>query len=136
MKHRMFRRSLPAMLLSLVLCTGHAQDNYGFTQFDVSGSPEAQQVFLRGLLQLHNFEYPDARASFQEALDIDPEITMAYWGEALSYEHSFWRRYETEKSKAVLNRLGRTPEARSETERSPSTSMAIPWTIKSGTRSR
>ncbi len=114
MRHRLFSRSLPAILLSFVLCAADAQEDYGFTQFDVSGSPEAQQVFLRGLLQLHNFEYPDARASFQEALEIDPEITMAYWGEALSYEHSFWRRYETEKSRAVLNRLGRTPEARAD----------------------
>lgn len=105
-------RLLPIMLLSLVLSTVQAQEDYGFTEFEVSGSERAQEMFLRGLLQLHNFEYPDARASFQEALAIDPDITMAYWGEALSYEHSFWRRYETEKSRAALRRLGPTPEAR------------------------
>jgi hypothetical protein len=34
---------------------------YGSIDFDASGSPEAHEVFIRGLLQLHNFEYDDAR---------------------------------------------------------------------------
>ena len=91
---------------------GQAQENYGVTEFEATGAAEAQPAFLRGLLQLHNFEYPDARASFQEALAIDPDFGMAYWGEALSYEHGFWRRHDLEQSRAVLQRLGPTPEAR------------------------
>lgn len=86
--------------------------NYGSTDFHASGSEEAHAVFTTGLLKMHNFEFEDARSSFQEAILIDPDFTMAYWGEALSYEHSFWRRYETEKSREVLSRLGVTPEAR------------------------
>ena len=31
---------------------------------------------------------------------------MAYWGEALTYEHMLWNRFETEKSRAVIQRLG------------------------------
>ena len=85
---------------------------YGYTEFEASGSREAHAEFLTGLLQLHNFEYEDARASMQRAIAIDPNFTMAYWGEALSYEHSFWRRFDTEASRAVLARLGATPEAR------------------------
>lgn len=107
-------RLIPAATLALVLGTSQAQESYGYTDFEVSGSQEAKEVFLRGLLQLHNFEFDDARSSFQEALALDPDITMAYWGEALSYEHSFWRRYETDKSRAVLRRLGPTPDARAD----------------------
>ena len=108
-------KSLAAIVsLSAIAGIALAQENYGFTDFEVSGSAAAKEVFLTGLLQLHNFEYGDARASFQEALEIDPNITMAYWGEALSYEHSFWRRYETEKSRAALRRLGPTPAARAD----------------------
>lgn len=103
-----------AVLLVFILTNGHAQqgEDYGFTEFEATGSAEAHKVFLTGLLQLHNFEYEDARASFQGALAIDPEFTMAYWGEALSYEHSFWRRFDTGASRAVLERLGATPEER------------------------
>ena len=98
-----------SVMLSLAV---KAQENYGMTNFEATGAAEAQPAFLRGLLQLHNFEYPDARDSFQEALAIDPDFGMAYWGEALSWEHGFWRRTNPEQSRAVLQRMGPTPEAR------------------------
>lgn len=79
---------------------------YGSTNFPTSGSPEAHETFIVGLLQLHNFEFEDARVSFQAAQDLDPEFGMAYWGEALTYEHMLWNRFETEKSRAVIQRLG------------------------------
>ena len=69
------------LLLSL---GGQAQQNYGMTEFEATGAAEAQPAFLRGLLQLHNFEYPDARASFQEALAIDPEHRQAHYNRMLS----------------------------------------------------
>lgn len=108
-----FRALVTAVLVSFALVgQAQAQEDYGYTEFEASGSPQAHQEFLRGLLQMHNFEYEDARVSFQEALAIDPDFTMAYWGEALSYEHSFWRRYNLDASRAVLARLGTTPEER------------------------
>ncbi|MDE0005465.1 MAG: hypothetical protein OXQ29_22470 [Rhodospirillaceae bacterium] len=106
-------RVLASIMASVMLSPAvQAQENYGMTEFEATGAAEAQPAFLRGLLQLHNFEYPDARASFQEALAIDPDFGMAYWGEALTWEHTFWRRYDLEQSRAVLQRLGSTPEAR------------------------
>ena len=106
---RLLALTLGSVLLSLAAYT---QQDYGMTEFEATGAAEAQPAFLRGLLQLHNFEYPDARASFQEALAIDPDFGMAYWGEALTWEHTFWRRYDLEQSRAVLQRLGPTLEAR------------------------
>ena len=101
------------LLISILLLgRAQAQQEYGYTDFEASGSREAHQVFLRGLLQLHNFEYGDARASFQEAQSIDSNFVMAYWGEALTYEHSFWGRFDIEAAKATLARLGGTPEER------------------------
>ncbi len=100
-----------AILFSVFAVMGHGQQ-YGSTEFDASGDPDAHAAFITGLLKLHNFEYEDARDSFQNAIAIDPNFTMAYWGEALSYEQSFWRRYDTEKSRAVLQRLGATAEQR------------------------
>ncbi len=89
-----------------------AQQDYGYTEFEASGSRDAHQVFLKGLLQLHNFEYEDARYSFQEAQSIDSRFVMAYWGEALTYEHSFWGRFNIEASRETLEKLGRTAEER------------------------
>ena len=108
-----FRALTATLLLGIALTVQvEAQQEYGYTEFAASGSPEAHKVFLTGLLQLHNFEYGDARASFQDAQLADPDFTMAYWGEALSYEHSFWGRSDIDASRAVLARLGATPEER------------------------
>ena len=108
-------RLLALTVVSLILSmAAQAQQNYGVTEFEATGAAEAQPAFLRGLLQLHNFEYPDARASFQEAQAIDPDFAMAYWGEALTHDHAFWRRHDLEASRAVLQRLGPTRQARAE----------------------
>ena len=48
---------------------------YGVTDFEATGSAEAYPVFLRGLLQLHNFEFEDSRETFREAQEIDPTST-------------------------------------------------------------
>ena len=107
-------RLIATAIAVMVLSSGQAQQIYGVTEFEASGSAEAQPAFLRGLLQLHNFEYPDARASFQEALAIDPEFAMAYWGEALTHDHPLWRQRNLEQSRAALQQLGPTPQARAE----------------------
>jgi tetratricopeptide (TPR) repeat protein len=107
-----------SLLLNMILLgTASAADNpevqiYGSTDFDASGSPEAHDVFIRGLLQLHNFEYDDARASFLAAQELDAEFAMAYWGEALTHEHPLWSQHDPESARAVLTRLGETAEER------------------------
>ena len=87
-------------------------DIYGTTDFHASGDPKAHETFIQGLLKLHNFEYEDARASFLAVQEIDPDFAMAYWGEALTWENPLWNRFNTEASRAVLARLGTTPEER------------------------
>ena len=107
-----------SLLLNMALLgTASAADSsefqiYGSTDFDASGSPEAHEVFIRGLLQLHNFEYDDARASFVAAQELDPDFAMAYWGEALTHEHPLWSQHDQEASTAVLARLGETAAER------------------------
>jgi len=110
---------------------------YGNTDFPTSGSPEAHDVFIVGLLQLHNFEFEDARASFQAAQNLDPEFGMAYWGEALSYEHMLWNRFETDKSRDVIARLGRNKaerEAMFPTEREKDYLRSIEILFAAGTQ--
>ncbi|HSG63745.1 MAG TPA: hypothetical protein VLD39_02050, partial [Gammaproteobacteria bacterium] len=89
-----------------------AQESYGTTDFEATGSAAAHAIFLRGLLQLHNFEYEDARDSFLAAQAEDRDFVMAYWGEALTHEHPLWGQYDTDASRAALGKLGATPDAR------------------------
>ncbi|MFQ5674759.1 MAG: tetratricopeptide repeat protein [bacterium] len=88
------------------------QTSYGRTSFPTSGTPEAQELFLRGLLMLHSFQYEDAREAFQEAERLDPDFAMAYWGEAMTHNHPVWFQQDREAARAALRKLGDTPEAR------------------------
>jgi peroxiredoxin/tetratricopeptide (TPR) repeat protein len=47
-------------------------------------SPEAQAFFNQGVGQLHGFWYFEAERSFRQALAIDPDCVMAYWGMAMA----------------------------------------------------
>ena len=84
----------------------------GDIAFDVSGNSIAEPAFEKGLLLLHSFEYEDARTAFLEAQKLDSTFAMAYWGEAMSYNHSLWQRQEKDKALAALNKLAPTAEAR------------------------
>ena len=84
----------------------------GVVHFSTSGSPRAQAHFLHGLLLLHSFEYTAARDAFESAWKAQPGFAMAIWGEALTYNHALWGEQDTEAARAVLARLGATPEQR------------------------
>jgi tetratricopeptide (TPR) repeat protein len=89
-----------------------AQTEVGEVSFANSGAAAAQETFLRGLALLHNFEYPDAAEQFRKAQTLDPDFAMAYWGEAMTCTHPVWMQQDLPAARAVLGRLGATPEAR------------------------
>ena len=80
----------------------------GKIDFPTSGPAEAQKHFIEGVLLLHSFEYGRARRSFAEAARIAPDFAMAYWGEAMTYDHPIWGEYDKTGGLAVLTRLGTT----------------------------
>lgn len=86
----------------------------GAVSFANSGAAEAQSVFNHGVAQLHNFQYAEAGADFREAQRIDPGFVMAYWGEAMTYNHPIWLDQDSVAARAVLTRLGATRERRLE----------------------
>ncbi|MDE2150145.1 MAG: hypothetical protein KGJ55_10045, partial [Gammaproteobacteria bacterium] len=77
-----------------------------------TGSAAAQNAFVRGVLLLHLFEYPDAADAFRQAEKLDPGFAMAYWGEAMTYNHGIWNELDVEAGRAVLDKLAATPAAR------------------------
>jgi len=103
---------LCAVCLTLRLCASAQQASLGHIDFPTSGSGEAQQHFVQGVLWLHSFEYADAREEFQAASKLQPAFAMAYWGEALTYTHPVWVQQDVPAARAALARLAPTPEAR------------------------
>jgi len=91
---------------------GVGTEGVGEVSFPNSGAPEAQAAFHRGLAQLHNFEYGSAAADFREAQEIDPGFAMAYWGEAMTYNHTVWMEQDRDAAHAALERLDPTREGR------------------------
>ena len=120
----LYRHSITLLLLlCFVVLPAKAQvTGLGSTAFENSGAEGAQDMFSRGILLLHSFEYEDAREAFSEARRIDPDFAMAYWGEAMAYNHPIWMQQSTEKARDVLRELapdlqGRLAKAPTEREK-------------------
>jgi tetratricopeptide (TPR) repeat protein len=74
--------------------------------------PDARLFYARGLTALHLFEYEDANEAFLEAQRLDPGFAMAYWGEAMTYNQTLWRKEDIAAGRRALARLGQSPAAR------------------------
>ena len=110
----MNRRAAIVLFATLLVAglNSRAQSELGTIDFPTSGSAAAQPAFLKGVLLMHSFEYDDAKEAFQEAQKADPGFAMAYWGEAMTYNHAVWQQTAPDLAKAALARLAPTPEAR------------------------
>ena len=84
----------------------------GVIDFPTSGNAAAQPLFIKGVLLMHSFEYDDAREAFVEAEKADPAFAMAYWGEAMTYNHAVWQRTSPDLATAALAKLAPTADAR------------------------
>ena len=84
----------------------------GSISFANSGASEAQTNFLEGVLLMHSFEFEDAGLAFRQAQQIDADFALAYWGEAMSYNHPLWRQQDRDAALAALGRYAPTAEAR------------------------
>lgn len=115
---------LPVLLVLFSLCavasaqTHHDHgpsgeiENLGEIEFRSSGSAAGQPHFLRGLLLLHSFEFAPAARMFREAQNADPDFAMAYWGEAMTYNHPIWGEQDDDAARDALARLGKNEEER------------------------
>ncbi|MGE3405086.1 MAG: hypothetical protein AB7K63_21040, partial [Vicinamibacterales bacterium] len=56
----------------------------GTHHFEVTtDTPRAQRFFDQGLRLLYAFNHPEAMRAFKEAARLDPDLAMAYWGQAM-----------------------------------------------------
>src|SRR4029077_16798819 len=75
-------------------------------------SSDARLFYERGLRALHLFEYEDANEAFAQAQRLDPGFAPAYWGEAMTYYQTLWRKEDIAAARQVLARLAPSPAAR------------------------
>ena len=87
-------------------------EGLGSISFPNSGNAAAQTPFVRGVLLLHSFEYQAAAESFRDAQAADAGFALAYWGEAMTYNHPLWQQQDRTAALAALGRLAPTPESR------------------------
>lgn len=129
-------RSLSAVLVGATLAAplaaqhaGHAPstdtatarilERLGEIRFATSANPAARAEFQRGVLYLHNFHYPQARAAFGRARALDPRDVMSAAFEAYSFTQPVWNGQDTAAARAALRAFAPTRQARLAAARTP-----------------
>jgi hypothetical protein len=89
-------------MLFLLLAAG-----LGSLQFNATGPRDCQTQAREGLLLLHSFVYDEARAAFRKAEAAAP-CPIAFWGEAMTYDHPLWGEGNPDAARAALAKLPQT----------------------------
>ena len=61
---------------------------------------------------LYNFEFDIAAEAFRDAQQADPAFALAYWGEAMSYNHPLWAEQNLPAARKALERFAPTAAER------------------------
>lgn len=105
-------RAIAVLFVCFLAFPTWASGQVGEIAFANSGATEAQEPFLHGVAQLHNFQYREAAEAFREARRIDPDFVMAFWGEAMTHNHPIWLEQDSTAARGLLLQLGANREAR------------------------
>jgi tetratricopeptide (TPR) repeat protein len=76
------------------------------------GGQSVLEPYNRGIVALHNFGYDAAADYFRAAEKIDPNFVLAYWGEALTFNHPFEAMQDMAGGRKALAKLGSTRSER------------------------
>src|ERR1044071_2164562 len=98
---RLFRRRISLLItLATTLAAGHLKSatapepgdlrGVGKVTFPITGTPDVQSDFSRGVALLHSFFYEEARRIFTSVAERDPKCAMAQWGIAMTWWHPIW----------------------------------------------
>src|SRR5262249_2087605 len=85
----------------------------GTISFPTSAPAAAQAPFLTGVKALFNFEFDIAAEAFLESQKAAPDFALAYWAEAMSYNHPLWAQQDLAKARRAMEKLAPTAAARS-----------------------
>jgi tetratricopeptide (TPR) repeat protein len=101
-----------AIVTTVLGLGGLGAQELGTITFPSSGAPAAQPAFLEGVKALHSFQFDEAAEAFRRAQKTDPAFALAYWGEAMSFNHPLWAQQDLAAATRVLERLAPTHDAR------------------------
>jgi tetratricopeptide (TPR) repeat protein len=105
---QLFANGLIAASLAVFTSAGLNAQQLGSISFPTSGAAAAQPKFIEGVKDLHSFEFDEAAEAFHQAQQIDPGFALAYWGEAMSYNHPLWAQLDLPAARKALERLAPT----------------------------
>ncbi len=102
-------RRLITVFLTYSLLAGQTRP---VLEFAATGNERAHEEFILGIIALHGSAYDVAAGHFRAAEKIDPNFVMAYWGEAMSFNHPFWNQQDIGGARRALAKLAPTRAAR------------------------
>jgi tetratricopeptide (TPR) repeat protein len=80
-----------------------SEEEVGSVHFLTSCRPNLAGDFNRAFALLHSFQYEQARQSFTEISDRDPQCAVAQWGVAMTHYHGMWDNGDTPAGRLALN---------------------------------
>ena len=83
-----------------------AETHMGVIAFPNSGAREAQEPSSAGSSPSTISGSKKPRRRSRRPSSIDPGFALAYWGEAMSYNHPLWAEQDVAAARAALSRLG------------------------------
>jgi len=104
--------SLSLAIALVAIAPPLSSQELGTITFPNSGNAAAQAPFIEGVKDLHSFQFDEAAVAFQRAQKADPGFAMAYWGEAMSFNHPLWAQQDADAAKKILEKIGATSDAR------------------------
>ena len=94
-----------AILLFLSLSLAQSA-TVGLVDFKVTAAkPSTQDCFNRAVAMLHSFWFEEAREQFEACAAAEPDFQMAWWGVAMTHNHSLWNRVWPEEARAALAKI-------------------------------
>jgi tetratricopeptide (TPR) repeat protein len=100
-----------SFLISLLLALAQEEHHHALTEeevgsvhFSTSCRADLAESFNRAVALLHSFQYEDARRTFSEAGERDPQCAMAQWGVAMSHYHGLWDNGDTAAGRVAANK--------------------------------
>src|SRR5262245_30027383 len=84
----------------------------GTINVPTSANPAAKGPVSIGVKGLYTFEFDIAADAFRESQKADPGFALAYWGEAMSFNHPLWAEQDLASARKALEKLAPTAAAR------------------------